>query len=163
MSNKDFDRLMRIISSSNGSVDTFRQKLHSYMGDKIKGYDERAQLLNERLDSFEETFSVDMSDMAPTSRQFVEKRDDAELTDTYQFFSNPLPNGSTQDAPEGVEESADSFEALINNSEALNALVFNVGRLTGTESLDGYLAYEAKKLNVTVEQLKNLVAQEQAK
>ena len=162
MSNKDFDRLMSIISTSNGSVDTFRQKLHTYMGEKIKGYDDRAQLLNERLDSFEETFSVTMSDMAPTSRQFVEKRDDAELTTTYQFFANPLPVGSSQPASTGAETGTQSYETLINNRTAVDALVSNVGKLRGTDMLDTYLGVEAQRLNLTVDQLKALVAQEQA-
>jgi hypothetical protein len=90
---------------------------------------------------------------------------DAGLTEEYQWLKSgdPLiPTEAMQGTTPRIPKGASAFEALTNNRDAVDALVSNVGKLSGTEMLDTYLNVEAKRLNLTVDQLKELVAQEQA-
>jgi hypothetical protein len=164
MSNKDFDRLMSIISSSNGSEKTFRNKLHTYMQEKIQGYDDRAVIVNRELDSFEETFSVDMSDLVPSFSEFVTTRNDPALTSAYQFFSAPLQNGSAStNPPPNQNVPQRTYEILINDKKALDTLVSNyiiLNRNTdedGAANVEKYLEFEARNFGMPVQQLRTLL------
>jgi len=158
MSNKDFDRLMGIIATSNGSVETFRSKIHTYMQDKIKGYDDRVVLVNRELDSFETTFSVDMSDLVPDSNTFVNARNDDQLTASYQFFKGPL---ATSEPAVTAGDVGEAYEKLVNDPGALKALQSNFTVLSGRDdgALEGYISQEANRLGVSVEQLTKIMQQ----
>lgn len=169
MSNKDFDRLMSIISSSNGSEETFRAKIHEYMQEKIQGYDDRAVIVNRELDSFEETFSVDMSDLVPSFGEFVTARNDQDLTSAYQFFSEPLAAGSSRKEPPNENGGTQlTYEDLVNNQQALGAIASNYNILKDSEdetvrsSLETYLGFEARKFGMTAQQLRTLLDNQEA-
>lgn len=161
MSNKDFDRLMGIISASNGSAETFRSQIHAYMQEKIKGYDDRVVLVNRELDSFETTFSVDMSDLVPDSSTFVTARNDEQLTASYQFFKRPL---ATSEPAVTAGDVGNAYEKLINDPGALNALKSNFTILSERKdgTLEGYISQEAVRLGVSVEQLTKIMQEQGA-
>lgn len=138
MSNKDFDRLMSIVDTSNGSIETFTSKLHEYMNEKIVGYDDKVFNVNSQLNDFKNTFGYEVADLVVPFDQFVAGRNEAQLTQAYELFSQPLAKAgnAASDNPPATSITLDTvrgmtvtdIESLLEDANAIKGLpdaVFN--------------------------------------
>ena len=86
MSNKDFERLTQMLETK-GSVDAFTEQLRGYMKSKVQNYDDKVQATmgsNSIPASFKEEYGFYPVTSPLTFSEFVQKRNEPDLTTAYQ-------------------------------------------------------------------------------
>ena len=86
MSNKDFERLTQMLETT-GSVTAFTEQLRGYMKSKVQNYDDKVEATmgsNSIPASFKEEYGFYPVTSPLTFSEFVEKRNEPDLTTAYQ-------------------------------------------------------------------------------
>ena len=90
MSNKDFERLTQMLETK-GSVNAFTEQLRGYMKSKVQNYDDKVQATmgsNSIPGSFKYDYGFYPVTSPLTFSEFVEKRNEPDLTTAYQNTMN---------------------------------------------------------------------------
>lgn len=168
MSNKDFERIMEMITGSNGDIRAFLGNLHEFMSQKVASYDDAAisfERDTSTINSFKNIYGYSPIGTVSSFEQIVAGRGEQRLTQAYNFFTSPLPGelavGGTAgtSAPAAPADAGAAFESFMNNPAEQDRIRGNLSTLQSNnpDQIQRYIDAEARRLGITADQLSGML------
>lgn len=168
MSNKDFERIMEMITSANGDIRAFLGNLHEFMSQKIASYDDAAisfERDTSTISSFKNLYGYSPVGPVRSFEQIVAGRGEERLTQAYNFFTSALPAelavGGTAGAPapDAPTDAGAAFESFMNNPAEQDRIRGNLSTLQSNnpDQIQRYIDAEARRLGITADQLSGML------
>lgn len=168
MSNKDFERIMEMITGSNGDIRAFLGNLHEFMSQKVASYDDAAisfERDTSTINSFRNIYGYSPIGPVNSFEQIVASRGEERLTQAYNFFTSPLPGelavggGAGASTPAAPADAGSAFESFMNNPGEQDRIRGNVTRLQENNpgQIQRYIEAEAARLGIDADQLNRML------